>query len=107
MHIKKYYNLGKKILFSICRSITGEGVKKTLKIIKKEFPKLKIHHINSGEKVFDWKVPPEWNIKDVYILNEEKEKVIDFKKNNLHVVSYSIPVNKIIKKKIIKTFECE
>ena len=48
MHIKKYYNLGKKILFPICRSITGKGIKKSLKIIKKEFPKLKIYHINSS-----------------------------------------------------------
>jgi aminopeptidase-like protein len=47
MYIKKYYNLGKNILFPICRSITGSGIRKTLKIIKSEFPKLKIYHINS------------------------------------------------------------
>ena len=99
MYIKKYYNLGKKILFPICRSITGKGIKKSLKIIKKEFPKLKIYHINSGKKVFDWKVPPEWDIKDAYILDEKNNIIIDFKKNNLHLVNYSIPINKTLKKK--------
>ena len=101
MSIKRYYNLGKKILFPICRSITGNGIKKTLKIIKNEFPKLKIHHINSGKKMFDWKVPPEWNIRDAFVLDEKNNKIIDFKNNNLHLVNYSIPVNKILKKKEI------
>ena len=96
MHIKKYYNLGKNILFPICRSITGQGIKKTLNIIKNEFPKLKIHNVNSGEKVFDWKIPPEWNIKDAYILDQKNNK-----KNNLHLISYSIPVNKNLKKREI------
>lgn len=101
MSINKYYSLGKNILFPICRSITGKGLKKSLKIIKKEFPQLKIHHVNSGKKVFDWKVPPEWNIKDAYILDEKNNKVIDFKKNNLHIVNYSIPLKKTLKKKEI------
>jgi aminopeptidase-like protein len=56
MSIEKYYNLAKNTLFPICRSITGNGVKKTLKIIKKEFPNLKICNIPSGTKVFDWNV---------------------------------------------------
>lgn len=99
MHIKKYYNIGKNILFPICRSITGQGIKKTLKIIKNEFPKLKIYNVNSGEKVFDWKIPPEWNIKDAYILDQKNNRIIDFKKNNLHIISYSVPVNKNLKKR--------
>ena len=55
MSVNKYYNLAKNTLFPICRSITGNGVKKTLKIIKKEFPNLKIYNIPSGTRVFDWK----------------------------------------------------
>lgn len=99
MSIKKYYNLGKKILFPICRSITGNGIKKTLKIIKNEFPKLKIYHVKSGKKIFDWKVPPEWNIKNACVIDSKDKKIIDFKKNNLHLVSYSIPINKTITKR--------
>jgi len=99
MSIKNYYNLARHILFPICRSITGHGTRETLKTIKNEFPQLKIHHVNSGTKVFDWKVPPEWNIRNAYILDKKGTKVIDFKKNNLHLVNYSIPVNKILKKR--------
>jgi aminopeptidase-like protein len=101
MNINKYYNLGKNILFPICRSITGRGIRKSLRIIQNEFPQLKIHHVNSGKKVFDWKVPPEWNIKNAYVLDYDDNKIIDFKKNNLHLVNYSIPVNKILKKREI------
>ena len=96
--MKKYYNLGKKKLFPICRSITGPGVRKTLKIIKNQFPKLKIKKIRSGTKVFDWRIPPEWNIKDAYILDKYSNKIVDFKKNNLHLVGYSIPVRKYLNK---------
>ena len=59
MSVKKYYLLAKHSLFLICRSLTGDGIRKTLKIIKKEFPKLKIHEVPSGTKVFDWNVPLE------------------------------------------------
>tara|TARA_B100000686_G_C16724049_1_gene936741 strand:- start:63 stop:1358 length:1296 start_codon:yes stop_codon:yes gene_type:complete len=98
MSIGKMYNLGKK-LFPICRSITGNGNRKTLRIIKKYLPKLKIHEVRSGSKVFDWKVPPEWNIKEAYVLDKFNRKIIDFKNNNLHLVGYSIPINKNISKK--------
>ena len=53
----------------------------------------------SGKKIFDWKVPLEWNIYDAYIEDEKKNKIIEFKDNNLHIVNYSLPVNKILKKK--------
>ena len=99
MTVKKYYNLGKNILFPICRSITGKGTLKTLKLIKKEFKDLKIKKIKSGEKVFDWVIPPEWNIKEAYILDKNGVKIVDFKNNNLHIIGYSIKVNRIIKKK--------
>ena len=99
MSVKKYYLLAKHSLFLICRSLTGDGIRKTLKIIKKEFPKLKIHEIPSGTKVFDWNVPPEWNVKDAYILDKNNKKIVDFKNNNLHLVGYSVPVNKFFSKK--------
>ena len=103
MSVKKYYNIGKNILFPICRSITGKGTFKTLQLIKKEFKELKIKKIKSGEKVFDWVIPPEWNITEAYILDKNGNKIIDFDNNNLHIVGYSIKVNKIIKKrKLIK-----
>ena len=89
-------------LFPIQRSITGIGNRKTLKYIKKELGKLKIIEIKSGTKVFDWIVPNEWNIKDAYIKDEKNIKVVDYKKNNLHVVSYSSPMNKVISDKELK-----
>lgn len=78
-------------LFPICRSITGNGVRETLQILT-DFIPLKLTEIPSGTKVFDWTVPDEWNIRDAYIKNSRGERVIDFKKSNLHVVGYSIPV---------------
>ena len=96
MYTKKYYNIAKSKLFHLCRSITGNGVRKSLKIIKKEFPKLKIVETNSKSKAFDWTVPLEWNIKDAYILDKNDKKIVNFKKNNLHVISYSVPVKKIL-----------
>ncbi len=96
--MNKYYNIAKNELFSICRSITGNGIKKTLRIIKKNFPRLKIVKFQSGMKVFDWIVPDEWNIYDAYVKDKNNNKIIDFKKNNLHLVSFSTPVNKIISK---------
>jgi aminopeptidase-like protein len=95
----KYYNIGKNILYPICRSLTGKGVVKTLKTIQNEFPSLKIKKIKSGTKVFDWRIPSEWNVTDAYVLDKNGLKVIDFKKNNLHLMGYSIPINKSIKKK--------
>ena len=85
-----------KDLFPICRSLTGAGVRETLDYIQNLIPELTVHSINSGEDVFDWQVPLEWNIKDAYIENESGEKIIDFKANNLHVVGYSEPVDLIL-----------
>ncbi len=99
MSIKKYFQLAKYTLFPICRSITGNGTLKTLKIIKKNFPNLKIIKVKSGTRVFDWKVPNEWNIKDAYITDKFNKKIVSFKKNNLHLVGYSKPLSKILSKK--------
>ena len=99
MLTNKYYNFGKNILYPICRSLTGAGTKKTLRLIKNNFPKLKICSVKSKTKVFDWNVPPEWNIQDAFVLDKNNKKIIDFKENNLHLVGYSIPINKYISKK--------
>ncbi len=98
MSSNKYYEIGKSLLFPICRSITGSGVRKTLSIIKKEFPSIKICTVRSGTKVFDWRVPPEWNIKDAYVLDKFNKKIISFHSNNLHVVGYSTPIKKTLTK---------
>src|SRR3989344_3444537 len=78
-------------LFPIHRSITGKGVRETLRMLKKYIP-LKVHEVGSGTKALDWRVPDEWNIKDAYIKDPSGKKVIDFKQNNLHVLNYSIPI---------------
>jgi aminopeptidase-like protein len=78
-------------LYPICRSITGAGVRQTLARIGREIP-LEIQEAASGTRVFDWVVPREWNIRDAYIKNSKGERLVDFQRSNLHVVSYSVPV---------------
>ena len=80
-------------LYPICRSITGNGVRQTLAILKREIP-MEIREVPSGTPVFDWTVPKEWNIRDAYIKNLAGERLVDFKKSNLHLVSYSVPINR-------------
>jgi aminopeptidase-like protein len=80
-------------LYPICRSITGDGFRQTLARLKKEIP-LEVHEVPSGTQVFDWTVPREWNIRDAYVKNSRGERVIDFRRHNLHVVNYSIPVER-------------
>lgn len=88
-------------LFPINRSLTGDGNRKTLNIISEIIP-IKIDEIKSGTKVYDWKVPKEWNIKSAWIKDSSGKKLIDFDENNLHVISYSIPINKKMKWKDLK-----
>ena len=80
-------------IFPICRSITGNGVRQTLREIAAHIA-LEMHEVPTGTPVFDWTVPREWNISDAYIKDSRGEKIVDFARSNLHVMSYSIPVRK-------------
>jgi len=78
-------------IFPICRSITGDGVRQTLREVAAHID-LDIHEVATGTPVLDWTIPREWNIRDAWIKNERGEKIVDFDRSNLHVMSYSVPV---------------
>lgn len=79
-------------LYPICRSITGEGIRETLRRIGATIP-LEIHTVKTGTHVFDWEVPKEWNIRDAYIKDSKGHRVVDFQKHSLHVLNYSTPIH--------------
>jgi len=85
-----------KRLFPICRSITGDGVRETLNILKEKIPNLEICEIPSGTQCFDWTIPKEWNVNDAYIIDPKGKKIVDFKNSNLHVLGYSTPIDEDI-----------
>src|SRR5258707_15777570 len=74
-----------------CRSITGEGLRQTLSVIGKRIP-LQIFELPTGTPVLDWTIPKEWNIRDAYIKAADGKRVVDFQRNNLHVLNYSVPI---------------
>jgi aminopeptidase-like protein len=82
-------------IYPICRSITGDGVRNTLRVIGEHID-LQVHEVPTGTAVFDWVIPREWNIRDAYIRNEQGEKILDLAWSNLHVMSYSVPVRQRI-----------
>ena len=81
-------------LYPICRSITGEGVRQTLRALQAELPELQIREVPSGTDVYDWTVPKEWNIRAGWIRDAAGRTVVDFAEHNLHVVNYSVPVHR-------------
>ena len=78
-------------LYPICRSITGNGVRQTLALIRRRIP-LVVHEVPTGTRIFDWEVPLEWNIEDACVIDTHGRRVVDFQQHNLHLVSYSEPV---------------
>ena len=78
--------------YPICRSITGDGVRRTLAMIQERIP-LEIREVPTGTPVFDWTVPREWNIRDAWVKDPSGRKVVDFQECNLHVLNYSVPVH--------------
>jgi aminopeptidase-like protein len=89
-------------MFPICRSITGNGVRQTLAILKKIIP-LEVQEVKSGTKVFDWEIPKEWNIRAGHIKNSKGVTIVDFEDSNLHILNYSIPVDKKVSLQELKS----
>ena len=88
-------------LYPICRSITGDGVRQTLELLKGCIS-LQVHEVATSTKVFDWAVPKEWNIRDAYIKDASGKRIVDFRESNLHVMGYSVPVKKKLKLRELK-----
>ena len=82
-------------LYPICRSITGDGLRETLRRLEAYIP-LTVHEVATGTSVLDWTVPREWNIRDAYVKNSRGERVVDFRRSNLHVLHYSVPVRRTV-----------
>lgn len=78
-------------LYPICRSLTGDGVRETFRILGREIP-LEVTEVPSGTAVFDWTLPREWNVRDAWIADAAGKRVVDFRRSNLHVLGYSVPV---------------
>lgn len=89
---KRMYALASD-LFPLCRSITGKGTRATLKHLQQYIPQMVLHEVASGTKVFDWSIPKEWTIEEGYIEDSGRNRIIDFKNNNLHIVGYSTPID--------------
>lgn len=79
-------------LFPICRSITGDGVRQTLSILR-DVSDFNVKEIPSDTKCYDWTIPDEWNIRNAYVEDSSGVRLIDFQENNIHLVSYSVPVD--------------
>jgi len=86
LEIEQYFDR----LWPICRSISGDGLRTSFQILQELIP-LELKEYATGQKVFDWEIPKEWNITDAFIITPSGQKICDFKVNNLHIVNYSIP----------------
>ena len=80
-------------LFPICRSITGPGLRESLEILGEHLP-LSVESVASGTEVFDWKIPPEWRLREAWVEDPTGARLADFRQSNLHVVNYSAPVDR-------------
>lgn len=82
-------------LYPICRSITGDGVRKSLALISREAP-LTVFEVPSGTPVFDWVVPREWNVREAWVEDPSGRRIVDLADHTLHLVSYSVPVDQTL-----------
>ena len=83
-------------LFPICRSLTGDGFRQSLEMIRETVPEIQVFEVPTGTQVFDWTVPKEWNIRGGWIRTMKGETVIDFRQSNLHVLGYSLPIHQTV-----------
>jgi aminopeptidase-like protein len=90
-----------RVLYPLCRSITGKGTRQTLQIIGDYIP-IEVHEVASGTPVFDWTVPKEWQVRDAYIKSPNGEKIIDFTQCNLHLLNYSVPTRATVPLGVLK-----
>ena len=91
----RMYHLAER-LFPICRSITGDGFRQSLGMIREILPEIQVTEVASGTQVFDWTVPKEWNIRGGWIRSKTGETIVDFKDSNLHVMGYSLPIHRTV-----------
>jgi aminopeptidase-like protein len=85
-------------LYPLCRSITGDGLRQSLRLIARELPSLALHEVATGTPVFDWTVPREWNVRGAYIATLDGRRLVDFARSNLHLLQYSTPVDRIVER---------
>ncbi|HUJ97248.1 MAG TPA: DUF4910 domain-containing protein [Stellaceae bacterium] len=85
-------------LYPICRSITGDGLRQSLRLIAGELPSLALHEVPTGTPVFDWTVPREWNVRGAYIATLDGRRIVDFAQSNLHLLQYSTPVDRVVER---------
>ncbi len=83
-------------LWPVNRSLTGDGVRATLRVLKELLSGIVFHEVPSGTPVFDWTVPNEWNVREAWIEGPDGRRVVDFAEHNLHLVGYSTPVDTVI-----------
>ena len=107
---QEMYDLAAEI-FPIFRSLTGRGVRETLDVLNhyigRDGIQLKIHEVPSGTQVFDWTVPKEWLIRSAFIEDRQGNRIVDMETSNLHVMGYSVPVDRWVSleelKKVVYT----
>ena len=77
-------------LFPIGRSLTGDGVRETLAVLRERVP-LEVREVATGTPAFDWTVPREWNVREAWVADPTGRRVLDYERHNLHLVGYSVP----------------
>src|SRR5262245_41185701 len=82
-----------RTLYPLNRSITGEGVRETLREVARIAP-VTLREVATGTRVLDWEIPREWNVREAHVTNAAGERILDFRRNTLHLLGYSTPVRR-------------